>query len=146
MHPKAGPNYGTELISINNQGIILGSYTDKNGISHDFLYDGKSFEDINHLKKIKNHNFCMNDQKHLIGKLEPISIFYEAGRPMPITPEPDIYLVVSGTNDRGDVVGQYGLSSFVSRREQYFILPIEARSGSKATAINNRGHIVGIVK
>jgi uncharacterized membrane protein len=156
----------TIAVSVNDFGVVVGVYTDANGVSHGFIDRRGVFTTVNHahagtapgqgttLGFINDHGAVIGTYFNSRGK--PVTF---AGRPGRFTTVTDpaaapFSTFTSAINDAGVIVGAYidakGMShGFIDRHGVFTTLndPLAGTAsgqGTVAFALNNRGIIVGI--
>lgn len=108
----------TVPFGINNVGQIVGFYQDRNFQPHGFLYDNGIFTSIDPPNSLSTELVDINDDGQIVGVYVaddgvPQNFLLKNGLFMTIdVPFPDaIFAVVSGINNRGQIVGRYVTSN-----------------------------------
>ena len=161
-HPNA-PSANTRLLDANNNGEVVGYYTDSQNKIVNFIYSGGVYKPIDYLNGQPSKLIAAGFNKlgRVVGTSIPASGSFEgfiasSGSYISITNKSTTpsSLVLSDINDLGQVVGYFrnpdGLTqSFRLDCQSFVVTPIENSNalsglGTYATAINNDSHISGL--
>lgn len=149
---------GTELVSINNRGQVLGSYIGPDNSVHAFLYDLKR----NRFRPVPDapgatdtSGFGINDRGQItlqgFSPEDPFLHFLLDDGEFTRIQFPDAdNTVVHNLNNRGEVVGVYGDSDepqhgFILRQGRYRTVDFPGADHTGVNDRNDRGQIVGYV-
>jgi probable HAF family extracellular repeat protein len=135
---------------VNNSGVIVGQYYDKNGVFHGFMLDhgkGTTIDDPN-----LTDTLCagINSSGAIVGQYTAPSgdnhgFLYENGEFTDL--HPDRLSGASGINDEGDIVGGYAHCDFCQQHgylwngHKYKRLDVPGAQWTGAGSINNQGVI-----
>lgn len=62
----------TEASGINDQGQVVGTYTDTAGIAHGFVYHNGTYTTVDYPGMAHNYAFGINDAGHIVGSFSPV--------------------------------------------------------------------------
>jgi uncharacterized membrane protein len=139
---------------VNNAGVIVGQYVDKNGASHGYIMDGKkliTLDDPN-----GSATACigvnLNGAMMVVGAYNSasgnvIGFLYKGGKFTDIPgPTDAVASVATGINDSGSIVGWYAdqlfVHGFLLKGNNYTTLDVPGATGTLAEGINNGDEIV----
>jgi uncharacterized membrane protein len=143
---------------INNAGVMVGEYVDKNSVSHGYILNGKKLTTLDDPKAMAGttgaENLNPNGAISVVGAYNnssgnTVGFLYKNGKYKDIPgPAGATSSVASGINDKGAIVGDYVDSNgrthgFLLKGKQYTTLDEPAAFGTTAASgINNVGWIV----
>jgi uncharacterized membrane protein len=146
------------VMGVNNAGVKVGRYQDKDTSFHGFILKGNKFTDIDHPDAADSTNCrslnyngavaIVGDYINSDGTGVNVGFLFKNGKFTDITgPAGAVSAVASGINDHGDIVGTYQDSSFAShgfllRGTTYTTLDVPGTVNTNAQSINNKGDIV----
>ncbi len=143
----------TVLGGINNSGVIVGQYEDKQEVVHCFMMVGSKVTTINYPKAVSDGCIHINSAGAIVGSWKNSAavtsgFLYKNGKFTNIPgPSGAKSSVAYGINDSGQIVGYYTDSSskihgFLLKGTKYTILNVPGAASTIATGINNAGNIV----
>jgi hypothetical protein len=143
---------------INNAGVMVGGYVDKNSVSHGYILNGKKLTTLDDPKAMAGttgpENLNPNGAISVVGVYNnssgnTVGFLYKNGNYTDIPgPAGAVSSVASGINDKGAIVGDYVDSNgrthgFLLKGKKYTTLDEPAAFGTTAASgINNAGWIV----
>jgi len=143
---------------INNAGVIVGEFVDKQSVSHGYILQGKTLTTLDDPKGVAGstgaENLNPNGPIWVVGAYDnssgnPVGFLYKSGKYTDIPgPAGAVSSVASGINDQGSIVGDYvdsggATHGFLLKGKKYTILDVPAAFGTTAASgINNAGWIV----
>ncbi len=143
---------------INNAGVMVGGYVDKNSVSHGYILQGKKLTTLDDPKGVAGstgaENLNPDGPIWVVGAYNnssgnPVGFLYKNGKYTDIPgPTGAVSSVASGINDQASIVGDYVDSNgkthgFLLKGKKYKTLDVPAAFGTTAAAgINNAGWIV----
>jgi uncharacterized membrane protein len=143
---------------INNAGVMVGGYVDKNSVSHGYILNGKKLTTLDDPKAMAGttgpENLNLNGAISVVGVYNnssgnTVGFLYKNGKYTDIPgPAGAVSSVASGINDKGAIVGDYVDSDgrthgFLLKGKKYTTLDEPAAFGTTAASgINNAGWIV----
>ena len=143
---------------INNAGVMVGGYVDKNSVSHGYILEGKKLTTLDDPKAMAGttgpENLNPDGAISVVGVYNnssgnSVGFLYKNGKYTDIPgPTGAVSSVASGINDKGAIVGDYVDTSgrthgFLLKGKKYTTLDAPAAFGTTAAAgINKAGWIV----
>jgi hypothetical protein len=143
---------------INNAGVMVGGYVDKNSVSHGYILKGKKLTTLDDPKAMPGttgaENLNPNGAISVVGVYNnstgnTVGFLYKNGKYTDIPgPAGAVSSLASGINDKGAIVGDYVDSNgrthgFLLKGKKYTTLDEPAAFGTTAASgINNAGWIV----
>lgn len=143
---------------INNAGVMVGGYVDKNSVSHGYILRGKKLTTLDDPKGVAGstgaENLNPTGPIWVVGAYNnssgnSVGFLYKNGKYTDIPgPTGAVSSVASGINDHGAIVGDYldsngATHGFLLKGKKYTTLDVPAAFGTTAAAgINNAGWIV----
>jgi hypothetical protein len=144
----------TALGGINNQGEIVGQYTDSAGDMHCFALTGGKVTTINYPKVKSDSCVHINSSGEIAGEATLSStknlgfVYSSSTKKFTAVPGPKgaVSSVVYGINDSGVIVGEYSssetsLHGFMLKGGKYTTLDPPGATLALATSINNSGEV-----
>ncbi|HEX8814692.1 MAG TPA: hypothetical protein VF753_04250 [Terriglobales bacterium] len=144
----------TALGGINNQGVIVGQYTDSAGAMHCFSLAGGKVTTINYPKVKSDNCIHINSTGDIVGSAtlsstQNLGFMYSSSTKKFTTvpgPKGAVSSVAYGINDDGVIVGEYSTSEsslhgFMLKGGKYTALNVPGATLTLATSINNSGEI-----
>jgi probable HAF family extracellular repeat protein len=146
----------TQMIAndINDNGQVVGQFTDAGGGVHGFVYEEESFCQLDYPGGTGTNILGINNLGQMVGMFSSLTatsgFFYDRGVfSAPLTyPGAGNLTVPNGINDRGEMVGVYqdagpGQHSFRYSAGRYAALAYPGANDIGAQGINNSGQVVG---
>ena len=147
----------TQVFGFNDNGTIVGNYTDTQGVVHAFVYRGGSYKTIDHSDSVENGFSGINNDERIagyyIGSDQRYHGFVLVDSVYDYVSFPGALDTVAwDVNDFGDVVGGFDFTdqntviAFVDHHGSYtsFEDPVAPPGASQADALNDHGQIVGV--
>jgi probable HAF family extracellular repeat protein len=139
---------------INDNGQIVGQFTDALGSVHGFVYEEDSFCQLDYPGASATEILGINNQGQMVGMFSMLTVtsgfLYDRGTfSSPLTfPVGGNFTVPNAINDRGEIVGVYqdaipGEHSFLFKAGKYETLVYPGAKETGAQGINNSGQVVG---
>ena len=143
---------------INNAGVMVGGYIDKNSVSHGYILNGKKLTTLDDPKAMAGttgpENLNPNGAISVVGVYNnssgnSVGFLYKNGKYTDIPgPAGAVSSLASGINDKGAIVGDYvdtngRTHGFLLKGKKYTTLDVPAAFGTTAASgINKAGWIV----
>jgi probable HAF family extracellular repeat protein len=145
---------GITANDINDQGQVVGQFTDAHNGAHGFVYEEESFCQLDYPGATTTEILGINNLGQMVGMFTTLTatsgFFYERGTFSPPLTYPGAgnLTVANGMNDRGEIVGVYqdavpGEHSFLYKAGNYQALVYSGATETGAQDINNSGQVVG---
>ncbi len=139
---------------INDNGQVVGQFTDARGVGHGFVYEEESFCQLDYPGAIGTQLLGINNLGQMVGMFTTLTatsgFLYDRGTFSPPLNYPGAgnLTVANGINDRGQIVGVYqdatsGEHSFLYKAGKYEALIYPGAKEIGTQDINNSGQIVG---
>jgi probable HAF family extracellular repeat protein len=139
---------------INDEGQIVGQFTDALGSEHGFVYKEDSFCQLDYPGASATEILGINNLGQMVGMFTTLAatcgFLYDRGTfSSPLTfPGAGNFTVPNAINDRGEIVGVYqdavpGEHSFLYKAGTYQTLVYPGAQETGAQGINNSGQVVG---
>ena len=139
---------------INDNGQVVGQFTDAGGVEHGFVYEEESFCQLDYPGATATKLLAINNLGQMVGMFTTLTatsgFLYDRGTFSPPLAYPGAgnSTVANGINDRGEIVGVYqdaipGEHSFLYKAGKYEALVHPGAKEIGAQDINNSGQIVG---
>jgi probable HAF family extracellular repeat protein len=139
---------------INDNGQIVGQFTDALGSAHGFVYEEDSFCQLDYPGASATAILGINNQGQLVGMFSTLTstsgFLYDRGTfSHPLTfPGAGSFTVLNAINDRVEIVGVYqgttpGEHSFLYKAGKYETLVYPGATETSAQGICNSGQVVG---
>lgn len=139
---------------INDNGQVVGQFTDAGGVDHGFVYEEESFCRLDYPGATGTNILGINNLGQMVGMFTTLTgtsgFVYDRGTFSPPLTYPGAanLTVANGMNDRGEIVGVYqdatpGEHSFLCKAGKYQTLVYPGAKETGAQDINNSGQIIG---
>jgi probable HAF family extracellular repeat protein len=139
---------------INDSGQVVGQFIDPTGVVHGFVYEEKSFCQLDYPGATSTEVLGINNLGQMVGMFSTLTatfgFLYDRGTFSPSLTYPGAgnFTIPNGINDRGEIVGVYqdgtpGEHSFLYKAAKYQALVYPGAKEIAAQGINNSGQIVG---
>ena len=139
---------------INDNGQVVGQFTDARGGAHGFVYKDESFCQLDYPGATASEILGINNLGQMVGMFTTLTatsgFLYDRGTFSPPLTYPGAgnLTVPNGINDRGEIVGVYqdatpGEHSFLCKAGKYEPLVYPGAKEIGAQGINNSGQVVG---
>jgi uncharacterized membrane protein len=148
----------TNAGGINNKGVVVGQYTDKNLVLHGFILNGKKLTKLDDPNGTSGttgaSNLALDGAIAVVGTYtssksgNPTGYLYKGGKFTDIPgPTGALASIANAINDAGNIVGAYVDSSgvqhgFVLKGTKYTTLDPPGATAPQGTGINKKGAIV----
>jgi len=139
---------------INDNGQVVGQFTDSSGVAHGFVYEEDSFCRLDYPGGRATNILGINNLGQMVGMFATLTatcgFLYDRGKFSPPLSYPGAgnLTVPNGINDRGEIVGVFqdatpGEHSFHCKAGTWEALTYPNAAETAAEDINNSGQIVG---
>jgi len=143
----------TRPLGINNIGWIVGDFRDSSNRRHGFVYDGRSFTQLDYPSAASTLAYKINAKGQIAGFYFdtagfPHGFTYVSGDFTPISFPGSTDTIARGINSLGDIVGLYDATQeithgFIYQNGKYAVLDTPFAQQTDVTAINDVGQCVG---
>ena len=139
---------------INDNGQVVGQFTDAGGVAHGFVYEEESFCQLDYPGATATQILGINNLGQMVGMFTTLiatsGFLYDRGTFSPPLTYPGAgnLTAANGINDRGEIVGVYqdakpGDHSFLYKAGKYQALVYPGANDIAALGISNSGQVVG---
>ena len=139
---------------INDNGQIVGQFTDQNGAAHGFVHEGDSFSQIDYPGMSGINLYKINNLGQFVGSISDPNgtvhgFFYDRGTLSPPLSYPGAGATYAmGINGRGEIVGTFyeaaASHAFIYKAGRFFAPNLPGAQQTGFQAINDAGQVVGI--
>jgi probable HAF family extracellular repeat protein len=137
---------GTWLRGINEYGVMVGSYTDADGLNHGFLLEGSRLPTIDFPGATETYPRTINNRGQIVGFFFDANSVYhgflfDQGTFQQFDYPDALATLTRGVNDRGQIVGDYmdetNIHAFILGKGKFTVFDYPGAPGTQGYGINN---------